>query len=89
MHVSRYSFLNTVTFGATFQVNVKKVRGWGGGGRWLSDLYVQLAFKRGKSEYVDWPLRKDKHLPKRKGHSDKRTALKGLLRFLESQRNFT
>ena len=85
MHVSRYSFLNTVTFGATFQVNVKK----GGGGRWLSDLYVQLAFKRGKSEYVDWPLRKDKHLPKRKGHSDKRTALKGLLRFLESQRNFT
>ena len=55
----------------------------------MYDLYVQLAFKRGKSEYVDWPLREDKYLPKRKGHSNKRTALKGLLRFLESQRNFT
>ena len=30
-----------------------------------------------------------KHLPKRKGHSNKRTALKKLLRFLDSQRNFT
>ena len=32
MHVSRYSVLNTVTFGATFQVKVKKGTGGGGGG---------------------------------------------------------
>ena len=55
MHVSQYSLWNVLTFGAVkFQVDVKVVKGGGGGGE--GGLTKRPAdVKRGKSEYVDGP----------------------------------